>query len=176
MRSTLRLDTGLSLLVRCVSPLVTDRETRTHRRGRSKRSYGPLPAPHRDLGSGTLIRTSTRPQSPKRAPNRTEATASSRGLRTKNRRFCRSFLSKRALLRLPENRGVPGSSPGLAIPRSACKSLDSCARNADGRAGWPRPWIRPRISRGCAAPPGRPPRCWRRSAPPSMWELSCAAA
>jgi hypothetical protein len=40
MRSTLRLDIGLSLLLRCVSPLVTDRETRTHRRGRSKRSYG----------------------------------------------------------------------------------------------------------------------------------------
>ena len=43
---TRTLDIGLSFLLRCASPLVTDRETRTHRRVRSKRSYGHLPAPH----------------------------------------------------------------------------------------------------------------------------------
>jgi hypothetical protein len=35
--------------------------------------------------------------------------------------ICRSFVSGIAPPRLPENRGVPGSSPGLAIGRSACK-------------------------------------------------------
>jgi hypothetical protein len=35
-----RVDNRALLLLRCASPVVTDRETRTHRRGRSKRSYG----------------------------------------------------------------------------------------------------------------------------------------
>jgi hypothetical protein len=40
MKSAFRLDIGLSFLQQCALPLVTDRETRTHRRGRSQRSYG----------------------------------------------------------------------------------------------------------------------------------------
>jgi hypothetical protein len=38
---TIELDIGLSFLLQAARPqLVTDRETKTHRRGRSKRSYG----------------------------------------------------------------------------------------------------------------------------------------
>jgi DNA-binding NarL/FixJ family response regulator len=40
MRSASRLDIGLSSLLQCALPSVTDRETRTHRRGLPKRSYG----------------------------------------------------------------------------------------------------------------------------------------
>ena len=41
MKFTIELDIGLSLLLQAALPqLVTDRETKTHRRGRSKRSYG----------------------------------------------------------------------------------------------------------------------------------------
>jgi len=38
--SAFRLGIGPSFLLRCALPLVTDRESRTHRRGRSQRSYG----------------------------------------------------------------------------------------------------------------------------------------
>jgi len=41
MKFTIELDIGLSFLLQAGLPqLVTDRETKTHRRGRSKRSYG----------------------------------------------------------------------------------------------------------------------------------------
>jgi hypothetical protein len=41
MKFTIELDIGLSFLLRAALPqLVTDRETKTHRHGRSKRSYG----------------------------------------------------------------------------------------------------------------------------------------
>jgi len=41
MKFTIELDIGLSFLPQAALPqLVTDRETKTHRRGRSKRSYG----------------------------------------------------------------------------------------------------------------------------------------
>jgi hypothetical protein len=41
MKLTIELDIGLPFLLRAALPqLVTDRETKTHRRGRSKRSYG----------------------------------------------------------------------------------------------------------------------------------------
>jgi hypothetical protein len=41
MTFTIELDIGLSCLLQTALPqLVTDRETKTHRRGRSKRSYG----------------------------------------------------------------------------------------------------------------------------------------
>jgi hypothetical protein len=40
MKFTIELDIGLSFLLRAAPQLVTDRETKTHRRGRSKRSYG----------------------------------------------------------------------------------------------------------------------------------------
>jgi hypothetical protein len=41
MKFTIELDIGLSFLLQAALPqLVTDRETKTHRRGRSKRSYG----------------------------------------------------------------------------------------------------------------------------------------
>jgi hypothetical protein len=59
MKSAFRLDIGLSFLQQCALPLVTDRETRTHRRGRSKAIVRPLPAPHRDPGSGTPTGTPT---------------------------------------------------------------------------------------------------------------------
>jgi hypothetical protein len=41
LKFTIELDIGLSFLLQAALPqLVTDRETKTHRRGRSKRSYG----------------------------------------------------------------------------------------------------------------------------------------
>jgi hypothetical protein len=41
MKFTIELDIGLSFLLQAALPqLVTDRETKTHRRGQSKRSYG----------------------------------------------------------------------------------------------------------------------------------------
>jgi hypothetical protein len=41
MKFTIELDIGLSFLLQAALPqLVTDRETKTHRRGRSQRSYG----------------------------------------------------------------------------------------------------------------------------------------
>jgi hypothetical protein len=41
MKFTIELDIGLSFPLQAALPqLVTDRETKTHRRGRSKRSYG----------------------------------------------------------------------------------------------------------------------------------------
>ena len=41
MKFTIELDIGLSVLLQAALPqLVTDRETKTHRRGQSKRSYG----------------------------------------------------------------------------------------------------------------------------------------
>jgi hypothetical protein len=41
MKFTIELDIALSFLLRAALPqLVTDRETKTHRRGRAKRSYG----------------------------------------------------------------------------------------------------------------------------------------
>src|SRR2546421_9815175 len=41
MKFTIELDIGLSFLLQAALPqLVTDRETKPHRRGRSKRSYG----------------------------------------------------------------------------------------------------------------------------------------
>jgi hypothetical protein len=40
MTFTIELEIGLSFLLQAALPLVTDRETRTHRRGRSQRSYG----------------------------------------------------------------------------------------------------------------------------------------
>ena len=41
MKFTIELDIGLSFLLQAALPqLVTDREKKTHRRGRSKRSYG----------------------------------------------------------------------------------------------------------------------------------------
>ena len=41
MKFTIELDIGLSFLLQpALAQLVTDRETKTHRRGRSKRSYG----------------------------------------------------------------------------------------------------------------------------------------
>ena len=42
MKFTIKLDIGLSFLLQAALPqLGTDRETKTHRRERSKRSYGP---------------------------------------------------------------------------------------------------------------------------------------
>jgi len=41
MKFTIELDIGLSFLQQAALPqLLTDRDTKTHRRGRSKRSYG----------------------------------------------------------------------------------------------------------------------------------------
>src|SRR2546421_9776822 len=41
MKFTIELDVGLSFLLQAALPqLVTDRETKTHRRGRYQRSYG----------------------------------------------------------------------------------------------------------------------------------------
>jgi hypothetical protein len=41
MKSTIELDIGLSFLLQVALPqLATERQTKTHRRGRSKRSYG----------------------------------------------------------------------------------------------------------------------------------------
>jgi hypothetical protein len=62
-----------------------------------------------------LIRTSARGQSPKPAPNRPNPTASSRGPATTSSAPCRSLSDENSAIRVPENRGVPGSSPGLAI-------------------------------------------------------------
>ena len=47
-----RLDIGVSFPLRCASPLVTDRETRAHRRG-SKQSYGHCRRRTEIPGSGT---------------------------------------------------------------------------------------------------------------------------
>jgi hypothetical protein len=58
--------------------------------------------------------TSTRSQSPKCAPNRAKVTASPRGL-TARILYLQVFSGEYPVSRLPENRGVPGSSPGLAI-------------------------------------------------------------
>jgi hypothetical protein len=63
----------------------------------------------------SLIGTSRRPRSPKRTPNRPEPTASRQRRTSRDSIICRSFASHAAPMRLPENRGVPGSSPGLAI-------------------------------------------------------------
>jgi len=53
MKFTIELDIGLSFLLQAALPqLVTDRETKTHRRGRSKRSYG-----HCGAGGGKTART-----------------------------------------------------------------------------------------------------------------------
>jgi hypothetical protein len=72
--------------------------------------------------SPQTIGTSRHPRSPKRAPNRPKLAASCRRLVSGTSLICRSYVSNPAALRLAENRGVPGSSPGLAIPRSTCKS------------------------------------------------------
>jgi hypothetical protein len=67
-------------------------------------------------------------RSPKRARNQPKAPASTRVGTTWNSLICRPFCGRGSLPRLPENRGVPGSSPGLAISRNACKSATSAAR------------------------------------------------
>jgi hypothetical protein len=64
---------------------------------------------------------------------------------TSKQRICRYFADQSALARVPENRGVPGSSPGLAIPRSACKRRASWspvgtgldASDSPNVASWP---------------------------------------
>jgi hypothetical protein len=70
---------------------------------------------------GTLGRasfgTSTPRWSPKRAPNQPERAASHRHAATLKPRICRTFAGTISVPRLPENRGVPGSRPGLAIVR-----------------------------------------------------------
>jgi hypothetical protein len=65
--------------------------------------------------------TSGAPWSPKRAVNRPEAAALLHDVATVKQLICRPSVGAIALRGLPENRGVPGSSPGLAIGRSACK-------------------------------------------------------
>ena len=62
MKFTIELDIGLSFLVQAALPqLVTDRETKTHRRGRSKRSYGhcrrrtEIPEAERPPDTGQLL-------------------------------------------------------------------------------------------------------------------------
>jgi len=58
MKFTIELDIGLSVLLQAALPqLVTDRETKTHRRGRSKRSYGHCRRRTEDPGSGTATGT-----------------------------------------------------------------------------------------------------------------------
>jgi hypothetical protein len=44
--------------------------------------------------------------------------------------ICRRFVPERRPRRLPENRGVPGATPGLAISTSCCN--DRSSRRADG--------------------------------------------
>ncbi len=47
MKFTIELDIGLSVLPQAALPqLVTDRETKTHRRGRVQAIVRPLPTPH----------------------------------------------------------------------------------------------------------------------------------
>ena len=69
MKFTIELDIGLSFLLQAALPqLVTDRETKTHRRGRSKRSYAIADAalrsrkrnPNRDGGLGHTVQASRR--------------------------------------------------------------------------------------------------------------------
>ena len=62
MKFTIELDIGLSFLLQAALPqLVTDRETKTHRRERSKRSYGhcrrrtEIPEAERRLGRPTDV-------------------------------------------------------------------------------------------------------------------------
>jgi hypothetical protein len=59
-------------------------------------------------------KSQTRPE-----PRETEGIATDS--RDRGTVICRSFVIERVELRLPENRGVPGSSPGLAIGGNACK-------------------------------------------------------
>jgi hypothetical protein len=62
--------------------------------------------------------------------------------------FCRPFVTKHRLRRLPENRGVPGSSPGLATTKTPMASGFSCFRSGAPMAsigypiGYPRPDVR----------------------------------
>ena len=58
--------------------------------------------------------------SPKRRRNRPKPTAQRRDTVVFKPPICRRSAALAAESRLPENRGVPGSSPGLAIRRSAC--------------------------------------------------------
>jgi hypothetical protein len=51
------------------------------------------------------------------------------GVASSNPPLCRRFRRQARLPRLSENRGVPGSSPGLAIRRSACSSATSRHRS-----------------------------------------------
>jgi hypothetical protein len=83
-----------------------------------------------------LIGTSARAQSPKPAPNRPEATASSRGPATTTSATCRSFSDDNSAIRIPENRGVPGSSPGLAIERPTGASARRSANQSRNAPPW----------------------------------------
>jgi hypothetical protein len=53
-------------------------------------------------------------------PSRTEGIAGSRT--NEDNPICRAFATKHRLTRLPENRGVPGSSPGLATTKTPMAS------------------------------------------------------
>ena len=74
----IELDIGLFFLLQAAPPqLVTDRETKTHRRGRSKRSYGhcrrrtEVPEAERGVNSGNGFGNASswdRPASPKTSP------------------------------------------------------------------------------------------------------------
>jgi hypothetical protein len=74
----------------------------------------------------SLIGTSRRARSPKPAPNQPDPKARRTRSRAGNMAICRLFAALAGDPRLPENRGVPGSSPGLAIAGNPCKADASC--------------------------------------------------
>jgi hypothetical protein len=74
--------------------------------------------------------TSARPRSPRQALTQPKAKASGTSRPTPLRRFAGHFERVCADDGVPENRGVPGSSPGLAIAGNTCKLVYLCV------AGW----------------------------------------
>ena len=82
----------------------------------SEESGYPLGA-RRRTAPPQIVGTSRRPRSPEPAPNRAKPTASYGILRRKHQVICRSFILGTFTNRVPENRGVPGSSPGLATAK-----------------------------------------------------------
>jgi hypothetical protein len=95
-----------------------------HRRNLPRSSATPQPNGRQRGAMKSLIRTtsfgtSNPPWSPTRAGNRPEPWATRPDGATLEVLSCRDSAGS-AFPRLPENRGVPGSSPGLAIRPSAC--------------------------------------------------------
>jgi hypothetical protein len=94
----------------------------SHRRQPNPSPPGHPLARHSSHAGAVPVGTLRRPQSPKGSRNPAKPRASQSAPAIDVSPICRCFTAETRSPRLPENRGVPGSSPGLATAKAPTRS------------------------------------------------------